>query len=95
MILPTASFRVHVDPTNPGQFFACCALLEFSGRLDPDAQGWFEDGDFCVSSSHNLSETLQEITHAELGQLDATDAHRLADPHRHALQPPARLVEIG
>ena len=27
------SFQVRVDPTNAGQFFACCGLLELANRL--------------------------------------------------------------
>jgi CRISPR-associated protein Csx14 len=42
------SFAVKVDPTNPGQFFACCGLLELADRLWPGAEGWFADGQFCV-----------------------------------------------
>ena len=41
--------RVNVDPTNPGQFFACCGLLELADRLWPGAEGWFEKGEFCVT----------------------------------------------
>ena len=37
-------FSVAVDPTNPGQFFACCGLLELADRLWPGAEGWFADG---------------------------------------------------
>ncbi|AWM35565.1 hypothetical protein GobsT_67630 [Gemmata obscuriglobus] len=44
------SFSVAVDPTNPGQFFACCGLLELADRLWPGAEGWFEDGTFHVST---------------------------------------------
>ena len=40
--------RVNVDPTNPGQFFACCGLLELASRIDPDALAGFEDGQFVV-----------------------------------------------
>ncbi len=36
-----SSFWVNVDPTNPGQFFACCGLLELADRLWPGAEGWF------------------------------------------------------
>ena len=72
--LPTASFRVRVDASNPGQFFACCALLELSDRLRPGAQGWFEGGEFCVSSGLDLTATLRETTGADLSTLDATDA---------------------
>ncbi len=39
---------VQVDVTNPGQFFACCGLLELADRLCSGAEGWFEDDRFCV-----------------------------------------------
>jgi CRISPR-associated protein Csx14 len=42
MINPTQSFSVNVDVTNPGQFFACCGLLELAHRLWPGAEGWFD-----------------------------------------------------
>ena len=42
------TIRVKVDPTNPGQFFACCGLLELADRLWPGAEGWFEEREFCV-----------------------------------------------
>src|SRR5215208_4249987 len=35
------SIRVAVDPTNPGQFFACCGLLELADRLWSGAEGSF------------------------------------------------------
>jgi CRISPR-associated protein Csx14 len=38
------TIRVNVDPTNPGQFFACCGLLELADRLWPGAEGWFVEG---------------------------------------------------
>lgn len=41
--LPEAAFRVRVDPTNPGQFFACCGLLELAERLWNGAEGWFSE----------------------------------------------------
>ncbi len=39
---PKPSFSVKVDATNPGQFFACCGLLELAHRLWPAAEGWFD-----------------------------------------------------
>jgi CRISPR-associated protein Csb3 len=45
------SIRINVDPTNPGQFFACCGLLELADRQWNGAEGWFVDGEFCVSST--------------------------------------------
>lgn len=35
---------IPVDLSNPGQFFACCGLLELSDRLWPTSSGWFESG---------------------------------------------------
>ncbi len=44
------SLRINVDLTNPGQFFACCGLLELTGRLDRDCMGWFDAGAFLIST---------------------------------------------
>lgn len=46
------SLRINVDPSNPGQFFACCGLLELADRAWYGAEGWFgnEDTSFMVSS---------------------------------------------
>ncbi len=38
--------RINVDVTNPGQFFACCGLLELADRFWNGAEGWFDDGSF-------------------------------------------------
>jgi CRISPR-associated protein Csb3 len=44
------SVSINVDPTNPGQFFACCGLLEMANRLWGGAEGWFEPSKrkFCM-----------------------------------------------
>jgi CRISPR-associated protein Csx14 len=58
------SISVNVDVTNPGQFFACCGLLELADRLWPGAEGWFEGitfclaGDFAGSSADQMLATL-------------------------------------
>ena len=46
-----ATIRVPVDLTNPGQFFACCGLLELAGRIDPNATAWFENGHFSINGN--------------------------------------------
>jgi len=33
---------IRFQPTNPGQFFACCGLLELADRLWNGVEGWFE-----------------------------------------------------
>jgi CRISPR-associated protein Csb3 len=68
------SFQIRVDVTNPGQFFACCGLLELASRLTPEALGWFDHNLFCISQSRKFSEILRAITSAVLQQLDPDDA---------------------
>lgn len=39
---------IPVDVTNPGQFFACCGLLELAHRLRPGVEGKFTDQIFHI-----------------------------------------------
>jgi CRISPR-associated protein Csx14 len=55
------SIQVAVDPANPGQFFACCGLLELSGRLFGEAEGCFAGGNFQVTCSGHLGEILRSL----------------------------------
>jgi len=57
------NITVPVDLTNPGQFFACCGLLELADRLWPGAEGWFEGSHFYVITK-NQSKTLAELLEA-------------------------------
>jgi hypothetical protein len=50
--------RVAVDPTNPGQFFACCGLLELADRLWPGAEGWFAEREFRVACGGDIHTLL-------------------------------------
>lgn len=52
---------IPVDPTNPGQFFACCGLLELADRLSPGAAGWFQAAQFHLAVSVSLRELLASI----------------------------------
>lgn len=72
---PEPSIRVQVDPTNPGQFFACCGLLELADRLWPGAEGWFaEDGkEFRIACGGTLATLVDAIASAELIARDPDD----------------------
>lgn len=38
---PEPTIRINVDVTNPGQFFACCGVLELASRIDPHSTARF------------------------------------------------------
>jgi len=55
------SIRIPVDLTNPGQFFACCGLLELSDRLWPGAEGWFDESGFQLRLSPSFDAILTAL----------------------------------
>jgi CRISPR-associated protein Csb3 len=57
---PEPSIRVNVDPTNPGQFFACCGLLELADQLWEGAEGRFEGRDFLLAAIRPTGDTCSE-----------------------------------
>jgi len=64
---PTPTIRVPVDVTNPGQFFACCGLLEMADRLWPGAEGWFDRDRLyfnisCKGDFSSLIDAIQRIS---------------------------------
>ncbi len=74
MTNPEPTISVRVDPTNPGQFFACCGLLELTDRLWRGAEGWFEGDEFCIAAANGtLPNLLREVGMAELKQLGPDD----------------------
>lgn len=63
---PVPSIRINVDPTNPGQFFACCGLLELADRLATGAEAWFEGRTFCIASQASLDDLLNALVDCSL-----------------------------
>jgi len=66
MTHPEPNITVKVDVTNPGQFFACCGLLELADRLWPGAEGWFEASSFCVKCDGSLEALIRSLIIAEI-----------------------------
>lgn len=67
---------IPVDLANPGQFFACCGLLELADRLWPGAEGWFERPEFCILTfdrANTLSELLGEAQSTTFSVGDDSD----------------------
>lgn len=66
-----APISIRVDPANPGQFFACCGLLELADRLWNGAEGWFEceDTKFSLTTGgaiQDSKELIAALVHARL-----------------------------
>jgi len=77
---PEPNITVKVDVTNPGQFFACCGLLELADRLWPGAEAWFVEDCFSICCNGTLTELIQTCVNASLEQVDADDD--MASPMR-------------
>lgn len=71
---PTHTIRIRVDVTNPGQFFACCGLLELAARISPGAAGCFEANEFVISEAPSLKNLVASIVAAQLVKLEPADA---------------------
>jgi CRISPR-associated protein Csb3 len=67
------TLRIKVDPMNPGQFFACCGLLELADRLWAGAEGWFEKREYCILAQGDLKSLLVTIATTNLIQLDSAN----------------------
>jgi len=55
------TIRINVDVSNPGQFFACCGLLELADRLWPGAEGWFDNSIFNLRANGSIREILTRL----------------------------------
>lgn len=72
--------QIPVDLTNPGQFFACCGLLELASRLDEHAEGWFEDGVFQLRFTSSLAALVDELRQAVVSNtMSAAQRSRLEE----------------
>ena len=53
-----------VDLSNPGQFLACCGLLELASRMDAESVAWFDGPTFCVRN--HAGDLLGKFLEAEI-----------------------------
>lgn len=84
MKMPKRSFSMKVDIANPGQFFACCGLLELAHRFWPGAEGWFQKEEFCLASPASgvsITSMADRLRSAELCP-DDDDADGKTSPMR-------------
>ena len=77
---PDPDITVNVDIRNPGQFFACCGLLEISSRIWPESEGWFgitgRRTTYCIATNSGHDDPLGEIVRqiCEPNKVISTDA---------------------
>lgn len=90
MTHPEPNITVKVDVTNPGQFFACCGLLELADRLWPGAEGWFEDRLFHISV-----DLKPDVNHLEkmLETVIECDVEVIPDERANDKEAPIRIGE--
>jgi CRISPR-associated protein Csb3 len=68
-------FQISIDPTNTGQFYACCGLLELADRVYGGAEGWFQQTTFCCrglnadSRGASLPDLMAMLAHCPLGNV--------------------------
>ena len=62
----TPTITVPVDLTNPGQFFACCGLLELASRMDVQAVAWFTNEEFRLAAAHPLQDVIWRLQHTTI-----------------------------
>ncbi len=74
------NIQIPVDLTNPGQFFACCGLLELADRLWPGAEGWFEDRTFRLRFNSSLGDLVNSLRQATVtNTMSASQCSRLEE----------------
>jgi CRISPR-associated protein Csb3 len=93
---PEPTIRINVDVTNPGQFFACCGLLELASRIDPYAMAHFYNGQFLIAG--DVQNVLDQFFACEV-KVDTKSAAKSGDdadeadekddvnPHRGRIHP--------
>lgn len=90
MTPPEPTFAVKVDLANPGQFFACCGLLELSHRLSPTdgIEAWFAGSAFCMVFARNGGNALGQVID-ELRNTEVTTDRSRGDRATHPVHLPA------
>lgn len=65
----SGTFQMDVDVRNPGEFLACCGLLEVAHRLSPGSEGWFDDSVFTIRSEVQLSDIVAALIREEAEEI--------------------------
>ncbi|MCK6456700.1 MAG: hypothetical protein L6Q92_09255 [Phycisphaerae bacterium] len=88
------TIRIPVDVTNPGQFFACCGLLELAARPWAGATASFDPDEFIIEISNEnttLRTLLETFQRSELRVGDEAGAKPNDDDDEDRLASPMSL----
>jgi hypothetical protein len=90
---PAPNISIQVDHTNPGQFFACCGMLELADRLWPGAEGWFDrlrcTFQIAASPAASLRDLLVNAMQIQfqIGTTDTNTGDEDEDDHKELIEP--------
>ena len=90
-MIPT--IRIPLDVTNPGQFFACCGVLELGARLWPGTAASFYSDEFFIEprdASAGLRKLVEAFQRAEL-RLGDEPSKEVGDDDNGGLASPMSL----
>jgi len=90
-VIPT--IRIPLDVTNPGQFFACCGVLELGARLWPGTAASFYSDEFFIEprdASAGLRKLVEAFQRAEL-RLGDEPSKEVGDDDNGGLASPMSL----
>jgi len=82
MSQPASNIKVKIDTTNPGQFFACCGLLELADQLWPGAEGWFERRRFFIITLDRSKTVCESLVETRSFSFDVGDESESSEGDR-------------
>lgn len=65
----SVEIAVRVDLSNPGQYFACCGLLELAYRISKGVESWFENGSFRLRGATTAEDLMTAIRECEIANI--------------------------
>jgi CRISPR-associated protein Csb3 len=87
------SITLELNLRNPGQFLACCGLLELASRLDPEARGWF--GEEAFHLAHQGPDLWRAIRECDIRTVPAVASADVANDGKREKEPKSPPIELG
>ena len=62
----SSQIAVRVDVANPGQYFACCGLLELAHRMWPTVEGYFDENIFRLGNGGRSADLMRALRKCDI-----------------------------